>query len=173
MRRPVRSNVIRRKMFNGGMGMTKPGASIASGILASSQPLVDIIAQNAINPNRTMPMNQGGVANYNTGGIRYTINEAGDVLRIPISGSQEEADIVANEGLGMLAGLSPDQFKRSDAPGTAFGRALRQGEASVEYAWREHIAKGGDGSTPLVLEDGTIIVGNPDGSGGQLYASRS
>jgi len=173
-------------MFNGGMGMTKPGAPVASGILASSQPLVDVLANQArdnltnginvgsqmygSNVQGTNLMNQGGVVNYNTGGIRYTTNEAGDVVRIPVSGSQEEAEIVENEGLGMFAGLPEDQFKRSDAPGTAFGRALQQGEASVEYAWREHIAKGGDGSTPLVLEDGTIIVGNPDGSGGQLYA---
>ena len=186
MRRPVRSNVIRRRMFNGGMGMTTPGAPMASGILASSQPLIDVLANQArdnltnginvgsqmygSNVQGTNLMNQGGVANYAPGGISYTTNEAGDVVRIPISGSQEEAEIVENEGLGMFAGMTEDQFKRSDAPGSFIGRKLRQGEASVEFAWQQHIAKGGDGSAPLVLEDGTIIIGNPDGSGGQLYA---
>ena len=56
MRRSVRSRVARRKLFQGGglAPMEQP-----SGILASSQPLVDTIAQNAVNPNRTMSMNQG------------------------------------------------------------------------------------------------------------------
>ena len=173
-------------MFNGGMGMTKPGAPVASGILASSQPLVDVLASQArdnltnginvgsqmygSNVQGTNLMNQGGVANYAPGGISYTTNEAGDVVRIPVSGSQEEAEIVENEGLGMFAGLPEDQFKRSDAPGSFIGRKLQQGEGAVEFAWQQHIAKGGDGSAPLVLEDGTIIIGNPDGSGGQLYA---
>jgi hypothetical protein len=45
MRRSMRSNVMRRRLFNnGGMGMTKPAAS---GILASSQPLVDVLAGQA------------------------------------------------------------------------------------------------------------------------------
>tara|TARA_R110002020_G_scaffold450188_3_gene663680 strand:+ start:206 stop:2494 length:2289 start_codon:yes stop_codon:yes gene_type:complete len=38
------------------------------GILASSQSLVDQVAQNAINPNPTMTMNQGGTARFQQGG---------------------------------------------------------------------------------------------------------
>lgn len=223
MRRPIRSHVARRKMFQGGglssMGMTKPGASTASGILASSQPLVDVLAgqardnlTNGINVGNQMYgtdninvgnqmygtdninvgnqmygsnvqgtnlMNQGGIANYSPGGISYTTNEAGDVVRIPVSGSKDEAEIVnkANveglpggiEGLGMFSGMTEDQFKKSDAPGSAWGRRLQQGESYVQFAWAAYISKGGDASAPLILEDGTIIVGNPDGSGGQLH----
>ena len=65
MRRPIRSHVANRRMFQGGGLSPFPRPT---GILASSQPLVDQVAQNTINPNRTMPMNQGGFAN---GGAPY------------------------------------------------------------------------------------------------------
>jgi hypothetical protein len=105
MRRPIRSNVIQRRMFNGGMGMTKPGAPVASGILASSQPLVDVLASqardnltNGINVGNQMYgsnvqgtnlMNQGGVANYSPGGISYGVDASGQVS-VPVSGSIDE-----------------------------------------------------------------------------------
>jgi len=100
MRRPIRSNVIQRRMFNGGMGMTKPGAPVASGILASSQPLVDVLASqardnltNGINVGNQMYgsnvqgtnlMNKGGVANYAPGG--FGSNPKG---RVSLGGNEE------------------------------------------------------------------------------------
>ena len=66
MRRPIRSHVANRRMFQGGGLSPFPRPT---GILASSQPLVDQVAQNTINPNRTMPMNQGGAARFNNGGM--------------------------------------------------------------------------------------------------------
>ncbi len=68
MRRPIRSHVANRRMFQGGGLSPFPRPT---GILASSQPLVDQVAQNAVNPNRTMPMNQGGAARFNNGGTSY------------------------------------------------------------------------------------------------------
>ena len=68
MRRPIRSHVANRRMFQGGGLSPFPRPT---GILASSQPLVDQVAQNAVNPNRTMPMNQGGAARFNNGGTPY------------------------------------------------------------------------------------------------------
>ena len=65
MRRPIRSHVANRRMFQGGGLSPFPRPT---GILASSQPLVDQVAQNAVNPNRTMPMNQGGTARFWNGG---------------------------------------------------------------------------------------------------------
>ena len=91
---------MRRKMFNGGMGMTKPGASMASGILASSQPLVDVLAgqardnlTNGINVGNQMYgsnvqgtnlMNRGGVANYAPGGFGSNPD-----ARISLGGNEE------------------------------------------------------------------------------------
>jgi len=60
MRRPVRSHVANRRMFQGGGLSPLPQPT---GILASSQPLVDQIAQNAVNPAGNVMMNQGGFAN--------------------------------------------------------------------------------------------------------------
>ena len=65
MRKPVRSTVANRKYFQGGgLAPMKPAApEEAVGIMASSQPLVDMVAQNAGNP-------QGGMSplNFNQGG---------------------------------------------------------------------------------------------------------
>jgi hypothetical protein len=60
MRRPVRSHVANRKMFQGGGLSPLPQPT---GILASSQSLVDQVAQNAVNPAGNVMMNQGGFAN--------------------------------------------------------------------------------------------------------------
>jgi hypothetical protein len=67
MRKPVRSAVANRKYFQGGgLAPMKPAApEEAVGIMASSQPLVDMVAQNAGNPQGGMsPLNfdQGGLA---------------------------------------------------------------------------------------------------------------
>ena len=191
MRRPNRSNVMRRRLFNnGGMGMTKPGANVASGILSSSQPLVDVLAgqardnftnginvgnqifgSNNINVGNQMYgsnvqgtnlMNQGGVANYAPGGISYTTNEAGDVLRVPVSGSVEEAEIVNNEGLGMFAGMDSEQFNFSDAPGNRFSRIIDQ-KGAVELFDRK-VEKGTqDPTKPMILPDGTVVIRNANG----------
>ena len=65
MRKPVRSTVANRKYFQGGgLAPMKPAApEEAVGIMASSQPLVDMVAQSAGNP-------QGGMSplNFNQGG---------------------------------------------------------------------------------------------------------
>lgn len=113
MRRPNRSNVMRRRLFNnGGMGMTKPGANVASGILSSSQPLVDVLAgqardnftnginvgnqifgSNNINVGNQMYgsnvqgtnlMNRGGVANFDVGGFGSNPD-----ARISLGGNEE------------------------------------------------------------------------------------
>jgi hypothetical protein len=68
MRKPVRSTVANRKYFQGGgLAPMKPAApEEAVGIMASSQPLVDMVAQSASNPQGGMsPLNfdQGGLAN--------------------------------------------------------------------------------------------------------------
>ena len=169
---------MRRRMFNGGMGMTKPGASMASGILASSQPLVDVLAgqardnlTNGINVGNQMYgsnvqgtnlMNQGGVANYAPGGISYTTNEAGDVLRVPVSGSVEEAEIVNNEGLGMFAGMDSEQFNFSDQPGNRFSRMVDQ-KGAVELFDRRVEQGTQDPTKPMILPDGTVVIRNANG----------
>ena len=68
MRKPVRSAVANRKYFQGGgLAPMKPAApEEAVGIMASSQPLVDMVAQSAGNPQGGMSplnFNQGGLAN--------------------------------------------------------------------------------------------------------------
>ena len=76
MRRyPVRSVLSERKMFsNGGMLPTsKPVESSmnqASGIMASSSPLIDAVSQEILAPmtGGAMPMAQGGVARFRNGG---------------------------------------------------------------------------------------------------------
>jgi len=76
MRKPVRSVVADRKYFQGG-GLTKNTNPMAvsqpSGIMASSQPLVDMVANSANNP-------QGGMSplNYANGGTVY-LNRANQI----------------------------------------------------------------------------------------------
>ena len=66
MRKPVRSAVANRKYFQGGglAPMKSAAPEEAVGIMASSQPLVDMVAQSAGNP-------QGGVSplNFDQGGL--------------------------------------------------------------------------------------------------------
>jgi len=151
MRRPVRSHVIRRKMFNGGMGMTKPGASIASGILASSQPLVDTIAQNAINPGRTMSMNQGGTARFNNGGANY----------FP---GQKVQDTVANLGIAGLQRLSnvysrlPSRdYLASYLPPALGGSPFEpQFDTIAPGGDGFRVVKGSEGLDPTVVQGATI-----------------
>lgn len=74
MRKPVRSTVANRKYFQGGgLAPMKPAApEEAVGIMASSQPLVDMVAQNAGNPQGGMsPLNfaDGGLAKFQLGGV--------------------------------------------------------------------------------------------------------
>ena len=75
MRKPVRSVVANRKYFQGG-GLTKNTNPMAvsqpSGIMASSQPLVDMVANSANNPQGGMsPLNyaDGGLAKFEPGGM--------------------------------------------------------------------------------------------------------
>tara|TARA_R100001126_G_scaffold102195_1_gene85262 strand:+ start:54 stop:2141 length:2088 start_codon:yes stop_codon:yes gene_type:complete len=72
MRKPVRSTVANRKYFQGGgLAPMKPAApEEAVGIMASSQPLVDMVAQSAGNP-------QGGMSplNFNQGGINFNTDQ--------------------------------------------------------------------------------------------------
>ena len=151
MRRPVRSHVIRRKMFNGGMGMTKPGASIASGILASSQPLVDTIAQNAVNPGRTMSMNQGGTARFNNGGANY----------FP---GQKVQDTVANLGIAGLQRLSnvysrlPSRdYLASYLPPALGGSPFEpQFDTIAPGGDGFRVVKGSEGLDPTVVQGATI-----------------
>ena len=72
MRKPVRSTVANRKYFQGGgLAPMKPAApEEAVGIMASSQPLVDMVAQSAGNP-------QGGMSplNYADGGVNFNTDQ--------------------------------------------------------------------------------------------------
>ena len=73
MRKPVRSTVANKKYFQGGgLAPMKPAApEEAVGIMASSQPLVDMVAQSAGNPQGGMsPLNyaDGGLAKFQPGG---------------------------------------------------------------------------------------------------------
>tara|TARA_R110000796_G_scaffold91411_2_gene195526 strand:- start:894 stop:3311 length:2418 start_codon:yes stop_codon:yes gene_type:complete len=223
----MRSNVMRRRLFNnGGMGMTKPAAS---GILASSQPLVDVLAgqardnltnginvgnqmyglnvgnqmpgSNGINVGNQMPgsnvqgtnlMNQGGIANYAGGGVEarkrardnlgVKIVPTGDgKVIVPVAGSKdmnknaeeivtEDESLRTNQGAGMFEGLTPNDIAgRSNAEGNVISRQLRKGSGAVQDAWRIHIKRGGSPTEPVILPDGTIIVGNADGTNGQIY----
>ena len=115
MRKPVRSAVANRKYFQGGgLAPMKPAApEEAVGIMASSHPLVDMVAQNAGNP-------QGGMSpvNFDQGGIfsrKFNISQAkADAAE---RGERERAN---NAGLlsgtdprrGALINLDPDQFKK-------------------------------------------------------------
>ena len=122
MRRyPVRSVLSERKMFsNGGMLPTsKPVESSmnqASGIMASSSPLIDAVSQEIIAPftgsaaagapsmTGAMPMAQGGVARFREGGIsdtREKINRINKIVALVRKGaSMDEAiRIVDGEGI--------------------------------------------------------------------------
>jgi hypothetical protein len=73
--RPLRSVLANRKLFQGGgmVGMGNPMAMAnmqPNGILASSQPLVDAVAGDAINPQGgpTLSMADGGIAKFHEGG---------------------------------------------------------------------------------------------------------
>ena len=79
--RPLKSVLAGRKMFNGGMMMpldTPPAMqNTPSGILASSQPLIEAATQEAVAPmamvNEPMSMAQGGsVQGFSNGGIQVT-----------------------------------------------------------------------------------------------------
>jgi spore coat protein CotF len=69
----MRSALANRKMFRGG-GMVPMGNSMANmqpmGILASSQPLVDAVAGDILNPQggATLSMADGGIAKFHVGG---------------------------------------------------------------------------------------------------------
>ena len=74
--RPLRSVLANRKLFQGGgmVGMGNPMAMAnmqPNGILASSQPLVDAVAGDAINPQGgpTLSMADGGIAKFQNGGF--------------------------------------------------------------------------------------------------------
>jgi len=112
MRRyPVRSVLSERKMFsNGGMLPTsKPIESSmnqASGIMASSSPLIDAVSQEILAPmtGGAMPMAQGGVARFREGGIsdtREKINRINKIVALVRKGaSMDEAiRIVDGEGI--------------------------------------------------------------------------
>jgi hypothetical protein len=80
MRKPVRSTVANRKYFQGGgLAPMKPAApEEAVGIMASSQPLVDMVAQSAGNPQGGMsPLNynQGGTVDVPTGRTRSRLGD--------------------------------------------------------------------------------------------------
>ena len=72
-RSPVQSVLAERKMFAGGgmLPISTPMNNQPSGILASSEPLIDVVAQEVLAPmtGGPMPMNQGGVASLQYGGM--------------------------------------------------------------------------------------------------------
>jgi len=72
-RSPVRSVLAERKMFAGGgmLPISTPMKKEPSGILASSEPLIDAVSQEILAPmmGGAMPMAQGGVLSLNIGGL--------------------------------------------------------------------------------------------------------
>ena len=75
MARAIKSILANRKLFQGG-GLVPPGNPMqnlnqANGILASSQPLIDSVVSDAVNPQGggTLSMNQGGIARFQDGGV--------------------------------------------------------------------------------------------------------
>ena len=78
MARAIKSILANRKLFQGG-GLVPPGNPMqnlnqANGILASSQPLIDSVANDAVNPQggRTLSMDSGGIAKFHRGGGVHT-----------------------------------------------------------------------------------------------------
>ena len=82
----MRSALANRKMFQGG-GMVPMGNPMANmqprGILASSQPLVDAVASDILNPQggATLSMADGGIARLQRGGSAFMIGEAPSALQ--------------------------------------------------------------------------------------------
>ena len=75
MARAIKSILANRKLFQGG-GLVPPGNPMqnlnqANGILASSQPLIDSVVSDAVNPQggRTLSMDSGGIAKFQFGGL--------------------------------------------------------------------------------------------------------
>ena len=115
MRKPVRSAVANRKYFQGGgLAPMKPAApEEAVGIMASSQPLVDMVAQNAGNPQGGMsPLNfdQGGIFSriFNISQAKADAAERGERERANNAGLLSGTD----PRRGALINLDPDQFKK-------------------------------------------------------------
>ena len=115
MRKPVRSAVANRKYFQGGgLAPIKPAApEEAVGIMASSQPLVDMVAQNAGNPQGGMsPLNfdQGGIFSriFNISQAKADAAERGERERANNAGLLSGTD----PRRGALINLDPDQFKK-------------------------------------------------------------
>ena len=75
MARPIRSVLAKRHMFRGGgmipVGNPMQNINQASGILASSQPLIEAVAQDATSPvgGASLSMAKGGVARFWHGGV--------------------------------------------------------------------------------------------------------
>mgnify|MGYP001257220153 FL=1 len=75
MARPIRSVLARRHMFRGGgmipVGNPMQNINQASGILASSQPLIEAVSQDATSPvgGASLSMAKGGIARFDNGGM--------------------------------------------------------------------------------------------------------
>ena len=153
MRRPIRSHVANRRMFQGGGLSPFPRPT---GILASSQPLVDQVAQNTINPNRTMPMNQGGFAN---GGAPYFPGQRIQDVTI------ETAKDLAERGRNVLGRIGrAGQEARSYVPPVLGGEAFTPEHDTLVSSGR--VVRGTEGR--LVADIGVTDVttyGDPLGVG--------
>ena len=82
-RSPVRSVLAERKMFAGGgmLPISTPMKKEPSGILASSEPLIDAVSQEILAPmtGGAMPMAQGGIARFQRGGGAISLGQAPDM----------------------------------------------------------------------------------------------
>ena len=82
-RSPVRSVFAERKMFAGGgmLPISTPMKKEPSGILASSEPLIDAVSQEILAPmtGGAMPMAQGGIARFQRGGGAISLGQAPDM----------------------------------------------------------------------------------------------
>ena len=167
MRRPIRSHVANRRMFQGGGLSPFPRPM---GILASSQPLVDQVAQNIVNPNRTMPMNQGGTARFWNGGS--SDEEFVGPPRPPYFPGQRIQDVtietakdLAERGRNVLGRIGlAGQEARSYVPPVLGGEAFTPEHDTLVSSGQ--VVPGREG--PKVAEIGTLDIttfGDPLGVG--------
>jgi len=122
MRKPVRSVVADRKYFQGG-GLTKNTNPMAvsqpSGIMASSQPLVDMVANSANNPQGGMsPLNyaDGGLAKFEPGGVFEDAKMRGERERSIDGGLMGGSDPRRNIKVPTLINLNANQFNELTQP---------------------------------------------------------
>ena len=145
-RAPVRSVLAERRMFAGGgmLPISTPMQNTMdqgqpSGILASSTPLIDAVSQEILAPitGGAMPMAQGGVAKFRTGGANDLSRQIQYALSIkPDQMYETEGGLYTpdEEVLALLQKLNPNDPLYSDVVNAARERGLSIPQPSVQLA---------------------------------------